>query len=80
MRLLFCFNNFFIQLSEGKVVKITRESIHCIVLGFSSAIITDENIRNELKYKAVCPSILLCFEVHIVFLSAARELILLVVT
>ncbi|XP_052308672.1 uncharacterized protein LOC7493952 isoform X2 [Populus trichocarpa] len=40
------------MLLEGKVVKITRESIHCIVLGFSSAIITDENIRNELKYKA----------------------------
>ncbi|KAL9395063.1 hypothetical protein Peur_014348 [Populus x canadensis] len=40
------------MLLEGKVVKITRESIHCIVLGFSSAIITDENIRNEIKYKA----------------------------
>lgn len=40
------------MLLEGKVVKITRESIHCIVLGFSSAIITDENIRNELTYKA----------------------------
>ncbi|KAJ6998777.1 hypothetical protein D5086_011588 [Populus alba] len=40
------------MLLEGKLVKITRESIHCIVLGFSSAIITDENIRNELKYKA----------------------------
>ncbi|CAK7346238.1 unnamed protein product [Dovyalis caffra] len=39
------------MLLEGKVVKITRDSIHCIVLGFSSAIITDENIRNELKYK-----------------------------
>lgn len=61
-------------------MKITRGSIHCIVLGFSSAIITDENIRNELKYKAVCTSILLCFEVHIFFLYAARELILLVVT
>ncbi|KAJ6306364.1 hypothetical protein OIU78_021641 [Salix suchowensis] len=40
------------MLLEGKIVKITRGSIHCIVLGFSSAIITDENIRNELKYKA----------------------------
>ncbi|KAG6785694.1 hypothetical protein POTOM_007271 [Populus tomentosa] len=39
------------MLLEGKVVKLTRESIHCIVLGFSSAIVTDENIRNELKYK-----------------------------
>ncbi|CAI0435308.1 unnamed protein product [Linum tenue] len=39
------------MLLEGKVVKVTEESIHVIVLGFSSAIITDEAIRNEFKYK-----------------------------
>ncbi|KAF9686743.1 hypothetical protein SADUNF_Sadunf02G0021100 [Salix dunnii] len=44
---------------EGKVVKLTRESIHCIVLGFSSAIVTDENIRNELKnmLRGICKQI-----------------------
>ncbi|KAK8572583.1 hypothetical protein V6N12_028636 [Hibiscus sabdariffa] len=36
---------------EGKVVKLCQESIHVIVLGFSSAIITAENIRGEFKYK-----------------------------
>ncbi|EEF52697.1 probable DNA-directed RNA polymerase I subunit RPA43 [Ricinus communis] len=39
------------MLLEGKVVKVTRESIHVIVLGFSSAIITDEDIRDEFRYK-----------------------------
>ncbi|CAL1384009.1 unnamed protein product [Linum trigynum] len=39
------------MLLEGKVVKVTEESIHVIVLGFSSAIITYEAIRNEFKYK-----------------------------
>ncbi|CAL1366040.1 unnamed protein product [Linum trigynum] len=40
------------MLLEGKVVKVTEEStIHVIVLGFSSAVITDEDIRNEFKYK-----------------------------
>ncbi|TXG66420.1 hypothetical protein EZV62_007695 [Acer yangbiense] len=40
------------MLLEGKVVKLTQESIHVIVLGFSSAIIIDEDIREEFKYKA----------------------------
>ncbi|XP_038700161.1 uncharacterized protein LOC119997308 isoform X2 [Tripterygium wilfordii] len=35
----------------GKVVKITPESIHVIVLGFSSAIIAYEDIRKEFKYE-----------------------------
>ncbi|GLT92027.1 hypothetical protein SLE2022_098860 [Rubroshorea leprosula] len=39
------------MLLEGKVVKLTQESIHVIVLGFSAAIITAENIRHEFKYK-----------------------------
>ncbi|CAI0541193.1 unnamed protein product [Linum tenue] len=39
------------MLLEGKVVKVAEESIHVIVLGFSSAVITDEDIRNEFKYK-----------------------------
>ncbi|TYH00931.1 hypothetical protein ES288_A09G016400v1 [Gossypium darwinii] len=38
------------MLLEGKVVKLSQESIHVIVLGFSSAIITAENIRGEFKY------------------------------
>ncbi|WCJ21078.1 DNA-directed RNA polymerase [Euphorbia peplus] len=37
---------------EGKVVKVTRESIHAIILGFSSAIITDKEIRDEFRYKS----------------------------
>ncbi|TYI08658.1 hypothetical protein ES332_A09G015300v1 [Gossypium tomentosum] len=39
------------MLLEGKVVKLSQESIHVIVLGFSSAIITAENIRGEFKYR-----------------------------
>ncbi|KAK3198195.1 hypothetical protein Dsin_021610 [Dipteronia sinensis] len=39
-----------LSFSEGKVVKLTQESIHVIVLGFSSAIIIDEDIRDEFKY------------------------------
>ncbi|XP_022769152.1 uncharacterized protein LOC111312798 isoform X5 [Durio zibethinus] len=39
------------MLLEGKVVKLSQESIHVIILGFSSAIITAENIRREFKYK-----------------------------
>lgn len=40
-------------LTEGKVVKLTQESIHVIVLGFSSAIIVDEDIRDEFEHKIV---------------------------
>lgn len=36
---------------EGKVVKLGKESIHVIVLGFSSASIMLEDIRSEFKYK-----------------------------
>ncbi|KAI8549526.1 hypothetical protein RHMOL_Rhmol06G0031600 [Rhododendron molle] len=39
------------MLLEGKVVKLSQQSIHVIVLGFSSAIITEEDIREEFKYK-----------------------------
>ncbi|XP_062109270.1 uncharacterized protein LOC133819908 [Humulus lupulus] len=39
------------MLLEGKVVKVTQGSIHVIVLGFSSAVITDEDIRDEFVYK-----------------------------
>ncbi|XP_054790510.1 uncharacterized protein LOC129295940 [Prosopis cineraria] len=39
------------MLLEGKVVKLTQESIHAIVLGFSSAIIVDKDIREEFSYK-----------------------------
>ncbi|KAK8571242.1 hypothetical protein V6N13_103371 [Hibiscus sabdariffa] len=40
------------MLIEGKIMKLCQESIHVIVLGFSSAIITAENIRGELKYRS----------------------------
>ncbi|KAI9081673.1 hypothetical protein K1719_036409 [Acacia pycnantha] len=39
------------MLLEGKVVKITQDSIHAIVLGFSSAIIADKDIREEFTYR-----------------------------
>lgn len=39
--------------SEGKVVKLTHESIHVVVLGFASAIITEKDIRAEFVYKMV---------------------------
>ncbi|XP_017982263.1 PREDICTED: uncharacterized protein LOC18588286 [Theobroma cacao] len=39
------------DISGGKVVKLSEESIHVIVLCFSSAIITAQNIRGEFKYK-----------------------------
>ncbi|GAV67846.1 hypothetical protein CFOL_v3_11350 [Cephalotus follicularis] len=39
------------MLLEGKVVKLTQDSIHVIVLGFSSAIIAEDDIRQEFKYK-----------------------------
>ncbi|TQE12302.1 hypothetical protein C1H46_001955 [Malus baccata] len=40
------------MLVEGKVVKVKQESIHVIILGFSSAIITDKDIREEFRYKS----------------------------
>lgn len=36
------------------MVKLTQDSIHAIVLGFSSAIIVEKDIREEFKYKNVC--------------------------
>ncbi|XP_061368554.1 uncharacterized protein LOC133311514 [Gastrolobium bilobum] len=39
------------MLLEGKVVKLTQESIHVVVLGFSSAIISEKDIRKEFVYK-----------------------------
>ncbi|KAL4650145.1 hypothetical protein ACB092_01G065600 [Castanea dentata] len=39
------------MLLEGKVVKLTERSIHVIVLGFSSAIITGEDIREDFNHK-----------------------------
>ncbi|KAI4374935.1 hypothetical protein MLD38_012870 [Melastoma candidum] len=38
------------MLLEGTVVKLTPESIHVVVLGFASAVIVDEDIREELEY------------------------------
>ncbi|KAI3464861.1 hypothetical protein Pfo_021524 [Paulownia fortunei] len=39
------------KLLEGEVVKITPQSIHAVVLGFSSVFIADEDIRNYFKHK-----------------------------
>ncbi|CAH8284866.1 unnamed protein product [Eruca vesicaria subsp. sativa] len=39
------------SLVEGEIVKISPESIHVIVLGFSAAVVTDLDIREEFKYK-----------------------------
>ncbi|KAJ1443609.1 Nucleic acid-binding, OB-fold [Sesbania bispinosa] len=39
------------MLLEGKVVKLTQESIHVVVLGFSSAIINEKDIRDEFIYR-----------------------------
>ncbi|XP_057417983.1 uncharacterized protein LOC130712159 [Lotus japonicus] len=36
---------------EGKVLKVTPESIHAVVLGFSSVVITDKEIRDEFIYR-----------------------------
>lgn len=39
------------MLLEGKVVKLGEQTIHIIVLGFSSATIVEEDIREEFSYK-----------------------------
>jgi len=39
--------------SEGKVVKLTQESIHVVVLGFSAAVIAEKDIREEFVWKMV---------------------------
>lgn len=49
-----CFADSFVLTSEGKLVKLRQESIHIIVLGFASAVITDEDIRDEFKHRTVC--------------------------
>lgn len=36
---------------EGEVVKLTPHAIHVVVLGFSSAVIADDDIRDEFKHK-----------------------------
>ncbi|KAK1322096.1 hypothetical protein QJS10_CPA03g02159 [Acorus calamus] len=41
------------MLLEGKIVRLERESIHVVVLGFCSASIMSENIREEFKYKSI---------------------------
>ncbi|XP_038898977.1 uncharacterized protein LOC120086413 isoform X2 [Benincasa hispida] len=46
-----CFADSFVITSEGKVVKLRQESIHVIVLGFASAVITNEDIRDEFKHR-----------------------------
>ncbi|XP_078179086.1 DNA-directed RNA polymerase [Carex rostrata] len=38
---------------EGKVVKVGRDSIHAVVLGFASAAILIEDIRDEFKIKKI---------------------------
>ncbi|XP_010271411.1 PREDICTED: probable DNA-directed RNA polymerase I subunit RPA43 [Nelumbo nucifera] len=39
------------MLLEGKVVKLGKEALHVIVLGFSSACIAEEDIREEFHYR-----------------------------
>ncbi|XP_039137615.1 probable DNA-directed RNA polymerase I subunit RPA43 isoform X3 [Dioscorea cayenensis subsp. rotundata] len=39
------------ELLEGKVVKLGKECIHVIILGFSSATIMSEDIREEFKFR-----------------------------
>uniref|UniRef100_A0A1J3E5A1 DNA-directed RNA polymerase subunit n=1 Tax=Noccaea caerulescens TaxID=107243 RepID=A0A1J3E5A1_NOCCA len=39
------------SLVEGKILKVSLESIHVVVLGFSAAVITDVDIREEFKYR-----------------------------
>ncbi|BAT83487.1 hypothetical protein LR48_Vigan03g036100 [Vigna angularis] len=38
-------------LLEGKVVKLTEDSIHVVVLGFSAAVIAEKDIREEFVWK-----------------------------
>lgn len=60
-KFLFCFLNFpIIIFTEGKIVKLAEQSIHIVVLGFSSATIIEEDIREEFSYKVVSEWLLLC--------------------
>lgn len=36
---------------EGKVVKVGREFVHAVVLGFASAAVSVEDIRGEFRYR-----------------------------
>lgn len=38
------------------MIKVTPESIHAVVLGLSSAIITEKDIREEFVYRTVSAS------------------------
>ncbi|XP_019174672.1 PREDICTED: uncharacterized protein LOC109170143 isoform X2 [Ipomoea nil] len=48
---LLLFNPKLDMLLEGEVVKVCQQSIHIVILGFSSAIIADEDVRGKFKYK-----------------------------
>lgn len=50
--------------AEGKVVKVTQESIHIVVLGFASVVIANEDIRDEFVYQVVSTYSLSCFKIH----------------
>ncbi|KAL8120208.1 hypothetical protein AgCh_017380 [Apium graveolens] len=45
------------MLLEGKVVKLRQQAIHVTVLGFSSAVIIEEDIPKEFRYKIVPSSL-----------------------
>lgn len=52
------------MLVEGKVVKLGKESIHVVVLGFCSAAIVSEDIRDEFKYKIKDGRPVFCSQFH----------------
>ncbi|KAF8027707.1 hypothetical protein BT93_E0583 [Corymbia citriodora subsp. variegata] len=52
------------MLLEGRVVKLTPESIHVIVLGFASAVIIDEDIREEFDYRTKHGKEVYCSKAH----------------
>ncbi|XP_047323943.1 uncharacterized protein LOC124927548 [Impatiens glandulifera] len=39
------------MLLEGKVLKLSQQSIHVVVLGFLSAVITEEDISKDFRYR-----------------------------
>ena len=71
-----CWHCLLSSIAEGKVVKLTQTSIHVIVLGFSSAIISDEDIREEFNYKIVSCSSSSLFKVHILYEDLNADLII----
>ncbi|KAF8410474.1 hypothetical protein HHK36_003003 [Tetracentron sinense] len=54
-----------------KVVKLTKESIHVIVLGFSSATITEEDIREEFTYNILRASLTSILDEEILHISGS---------